>query len=415
MQRQALVERQSANLARAYPKLSVNGNFGGIGRSIGGVQATGLIQGQIDFTIFDRDRQGEAQELAAQVKSIDDRIADLRRGIDEDIREALLNLDSAAAQVEVAGEGQELARRELAMAQDRFEQGTANNVEVVTAQDELARAEQNYILAVTSHVDAKFALARALGDTQKNIAGFVETWIIGMPLWNRRGSSHEGLNDETTHTNPDFVSRRNCSGGVLSFLGYQDSANPNLLTLSGNIEAHESLVGFKVQGRIVDLPVEEGEQVEHGVLLARLENADLHQKVRVDEAGVRVRESDLALTLAGTRVQEIKASRQNMLDAQADMEQKRIDNVRAQNLFAKDEVSAQDRDLAATAFKRAQAVFRAGATTVQRSGGGQPQGGCCHRSRQSQRSQRRSWVVARKPGLHDIAFSVRGRDHGSRG
>ena len=175
MQRQALVERQSANRARAYPKLSVNGNFGGIGRSIGGVQATGLLQGQIDFTIFDRDRQGEAQELAAQVKSIDDRIADLRRGIDEDIREALLNLDSAAAQVEVAGEGQELARRELAMAQDRFEQGTANNVEVVTAQDELARAEQNYILAVTSHVDAKFALARALGDTQKNIEGFVET------------------------------------------------------------------------------------------------------------------------------------------------------------------------------------------------------------------------------------------------
>ncbi len=120
-----------------------------------------------------------------------------------------------------------------------------------------------------------------------------------------------------------------------------------------------ALVGFKVQGRIVDLPVEEGEQVEQGALLARLENADFRQKVRIDEASVRVRESDLALTLAGTRVQEIKASRQNMLDAQADMEQKRIDSVRAQNLFAKDEVSAQDRDLAATALKRTQAVFRA--------------------------------------------------------
>ena len=33
----------------------------------------------------------------------------------------------------------------------------------------------------------------------------------------------------------------------------------NQLTLSGNIEAHESLVSFKVQGRIVDLPVEEGQ------------------------------------------------------------------------------------------------------------------------------------------------------------
>jgi len=46
---------------------------------------------------------------------------------------------------------------------------TANNVEVVTAQDELARAEENCILAVSSHVDAKFALARAMGDTEKNI------------------------------------------------------------------------------------------------------------------------------------------------------------------------------------------------------------------------------------------------------
>jgi outer membrane protein TolC len=168
-QRQGLVEQQRANRARWYPRLSVNGNFGEIGRSIGSVASTGLVQGQIDFTLFDRDRNGEAQELASRLKRIDDQIADLRRGIEEDLREALLNLDSAAEQVAVAREGQDLARRELEMAQDRFNAGTANNVEVVTAQDELARAEENCILAVSSHVDAKFALARAMGDTEKNI------------------------------------------------------------------------------------------------------------------------------------------------------------------------------------------------------------------------------------------------------
>jgi outer membrane protein TolC len=173
IQRQGLVEQQRANRARFYPKLSVNGNFGEIGRSIGSVTSTGLLQGQIDFTLFDRDRQGEAQELASRVKRIDDQIADLRRGIDEEIREALLNLDSANEQVAVAREGEELARRELQMAQDRFQSGTANNVEVITAQDELARAEENYILAVSSHVDAKFALARAMGDTEKNILEFM--------------------------------------------------------------------------------------------------------------------------------------------------------------------------------------------------------------------------------------------------
>ena len=171
-QRQSLVEQQRASRARFYPKLSINGNFGAIGRSIGGVQPTGLVQGQIDFTVFDRDRNGEAQELASRVKRIDDQMADLRRGIDEDIREALLNLDSAAEQVTVAREGRDLAQRELELAQDRFQSGTANNVEVVTAQDELARAEENYILAVSSHVDAKFALARAMGDTEKTILQF---------------------------------------------------------------------------------------------------------------------------------------------------------------------------------------------------------------------------------------------------
>ena len=133
----------------------------------------------------------------------------------------------------------------------------------------------------------------------------------------------------------------------------------NQITLSGNIEAHESLVSFKVQGRIVDLPVEEGQSVERGALLARLDDADYRQKVRIDEANVHVRESNLALTLAGTREQEVKASQQTMLDAQADLQEKKLDYDRAQGLFSKDEVSAQDRDLADTALKRAQATFRA--------------------------------------------------------
>ncbi len=171
-QRQSLVEQQRANRARFYPQLSLSGNIGELGRSIGSVQTSGLIQGQIDFTIFDRDREGEAQQLASRVKRVDEQIADLRRGVEEDIREALLNLDSAAEQVSVAGEGQELAERELKLAQDRFQTGMANNVEVVTAQDELARAQENYILAVSSHVNAKYALARALGDTEKNVLAF---------------------------------------------------------------------------------------------------------------------------------------------------------------------------------------------------------------------------------------------------
>jgi len=47
-----------------------------------------------------------------------------------------------------------------------------------------------------------------------------------------------------------------------------------------------------------------------------------------------------------------------MIDAEADLDEKKLDNERDQRLFAKDEVSAQDRDQAATALKRAQATFQ---------------------------------------------------------
>ncbi len=112
--------------------------------------------------------------MPSRIKRMDDQIADLERGVDEDIREALLNLDSAAAAGQRrANRGRNWRSANSALSQDRFQAGTANNVEVVTAQDELARAEENYIVAVSSHVDAKFALARALGDTEKNILQFM--------------------------------------------------------------------------------------------------------------------------------------------------------------------------------------------------------------------------------------------------
>lgn len=150
------------------------------------------------------------------------------------------------------------------------------------------------------------------------------------------------------------------AAGVYYYPRFKKQPKPrNEIVLSGNIEAHESLVSFKVQGRIVELGVEEGQSVAAGALLARLDDADYKQRVRIDEAGVRVRQSNLALTLAGTREQEIKAAQQNVLDAQADMQQKKLDYDRAQRLFKEDAISAQDRDLADTALKRSQAAFQA--------------------------------------------------------
>jgi HlyD family secretion protein len=137
-----------------------------------------------------------------------------------------------------------------------------------------------------------------------------------------------------------------------------DHAPVTKLRFSGNIEAHESQLSFKVQGRIVQLPIEEGQWVEPGALVARLDTDDFRQRVNVDRANLGVRESSLALTKAGTRHQEVEAAQQAMLQAQADLDQRKLDFARAQQLFAKDAISAQDRDVADTNLKRTQAAFQ---------------------------------------------------------
>jgi len=167
VQRESLVEQQKAARARYLPKLGVSGNYGGLGRNLGELPGTGLIQGTLSFTVFDRDRNGEQKQLASQVQRVDAQISDLERGIEQDLRKAVLDLESAGQQVSVTQAGEDLARSELKLAEDRFRNGVTDNIEVITAQSSLANAQDDHILALARHADARIALARALGATEK--------------------------------------------------------------------------------------------------------------------------------------------------------------------------------------------------------------------------------------------------------
>lgn len=69
-------------------------------------------------------------------------------------------------QVEAANLGVNLAKEEVVQAQDRFRAGVANNIEVITGQDELARANDNQIAALYSYNQARADLARATGQME---------------------------------------------------------------------------------------------------------------------------------------------------------------------------------------------------------------------------------------------------------
>ena len=166
-QRESLVEQQKASHARYLPTLSVNGDYGAIGRGFGSLARTGQIQGTITVTLFDRDRAGEQVEIQSRLKRLDEQIADLHREIEQELRKALLDLETSENQVTVAETALHLAERELSLAQDRFRNGVTDNIEVVTAQTTLADAQDDRIRALATHADAVMALVRSLGGTEK--------------------------------------------------------------------------------------------------------------------------------------------------------------------------------------------------------------------------------------------------------
>ncbi|HEY2664757.1 MAG TPA: HlyD family efflux transporter periplasmic adaptor subunit [Candidatus Binataceae bacterium] len=146
-------------------------------------------------------------------------------------------------------------------------------------------------------------------------------------------------------------------GGVVGVELLNRDAVDGKLVVSGNIEAHQSLVSFKVAGRIVELSVEEGQWEEEGGLLARLEDDDYKQQVAVDEAELKVQEAQLALAMAGSRRQEIDQAKQRVADAEADLKQKQLDYDRAESLYEAGAGSKETRDRADTALKQAQATL----------------------------------------------------------
>jgi HlyD family secretion protein len=146
--------------------------------------------------------------------------------------------------------------------------------------------------------------------------------------------------------------------GVGAWTGYSlyfkgEVATDNLL-VSGNIEAHESVVSFKgVQSRVVELPFDEGQWVTAGTLIARLDDSDYRQQVAINEAALHVQEQELA-----SAMQKLEAARATVTNDNADLAQKNIDYVRSQKLWSDKIISGDQRDHTDTARKQSDAAMQ---------------------------------------------------------
>jgi len=160
--------QKKASSESRLPRLDFNGNWA----YLGGSSTTGIptynYEAAVTVPLFTGGRiHAEVVRADLEIQKLQQQEDDLRNQIALDVKTALLNLDSARSQVTVANLGMQLSKEEVDQARDRFRAGVANNIEVIQAQDSLARANDNQIAALYRFNQARADYARSIGQMEK--------------------------------------------------------------------------------------------------------------------------------------------------------------------------------------------------------------------------------------------------------
>jgi HlyD family secretion protein len=89
------------------------------------------------------------------------------------------------------------------------------------------------------------------------------------------------------------------------------------LTASGFIEAEEVVVAPELGGRVIELLADEGEEVEAGQVVVRLDGTLLDAQIEVTQAALDVAKVGLAQALAGARPGQIRQAEAGVAQAEA--------------------------------------------------------------------------------------------------
>ena len=160
-------EKKASSESR-LPSAHFNGNYTQLGTSPTAVIPTYTYAGSISMPLFTGGRiHAEIARANLEIQRIEQQQEDLRNQIALEVKTALINLGSARNEVAVANSGVDLSKEEVDQARDRFKAGVANNIDVIQAQDSLARANDNQIAALYRFNQARADLARSIGQMEK--------------------------------------------------------------------------------------------------------------------------------------------------------------------------------------------------------------------------------------------------------
>jgi outer membrane protein len=168
LQIKAAEYQKKASQDSRLPSVRFDGTFAYVGTSGNTTLPTYTYQGSVNMPLFTGGRiHAEIVRADLEIRKLEQQKDDLRNQIALDVKTALLNLDSARNEVQVANLGVQLSKEEVDQARDRFKAGVANNIEVIQAQDSLSRANDNQIAALYRFNQARADLARAIGQMEK--------------------------------------------------------------------------------------------------------------------------------------------------------------------------------------------------------------------------------------------------------
>jgi outer membrane protein TolC len=166
LQEQLVVAAQARKAVRAerLPVVSFNGYYGVLGEIGSLYHGVFAATGKVSVPVFQEGQlRGEREVADAQVVALRQQIDSLRVTIEEQIRSAMLDVQSSNDLVKVARSNVDLATQELQDASDRFSAGVDDNLPVVQAQATLAAAQSRLVETLYQYNQSKLTLARNTG------------------------------------------------------------------------------------------------------------------------------------------------------------------------------------------------------------------------------------------------------------
>jgi len=137
------------------------------------------------------------------------------------------------------------------------------------------------------------------------------------------------------------------SGGYVAWQYLGTETRPeegNVLTLYGNVEIRRVNLGFRVSGRITEILYREGDKIERGAVIARLDKEPFEDSLAVAHAQVRTAEANYEKLKAGYRPQEIEQARATLRQREATLTVFEADYERTSKLFDSGTVTQQEHD-----------------------------------------------------------------------